>query len=155
MLPSSANLRKISSAVIEKVVPEPVRAGARIARNVLRPICFFAGVYALCTFGPAYSRKFQFDQDLRALALASAYNDESTSTIHDKIMQRGRELDLMVKDENVEVAREEDRVRINASYEMPVHLGGGKVVSFNFAPSCVEKVSSHAAVQVKSILEKK
>jgi hypothetical protein len=147
----SINLRKKTSAVIERVVPEPVRIWGRVVRNVISPVLAFITIYLIWTFGTSYARKVQFDDDLQTIARASVYNDDSESAIHEQIMERARQAGILLNDDDVQVTREEDRIVIGAKFVLPVKLVAGRTVTLNFAPSYSEKASHDAAMQAKTL----
>jgi hypothetical protein len=112
-------------------------------------------VYATWIVAPIYFAQYRFEEVVQSTARLAAYNDHDEEEIHNDIMQQARELGVPVKEEDVHVTREESVVRIETTYEVPIKLPRGHVVTLTFAPSSSEKTLSHPAIQEKKIKESK
>lgn len=144
-----------TTRVTRLVYETPVGGVLYRAKQALTYLTVFLAVYVTWLVMPTYMANYRLEDFIQQTARESAYNDDEEYQIHDKIMQRAKELSVPLKEENLVVTREEKLVRIQAAYQVPIKLATGRVITLNFTPFDSEKTLSHEAIQVKKAKEGK
>jgi Domain of unknown function (DUF4845) len=145
----------MATRITDLVTLPPVRGIVYRVKQVLTALAVLLAVYVTWIVMPIYFAQYRFEDAIQTKARTAAYNDQDEEEIHNEIMQQARELGIPVKEENLHVERGENVIRIDATYDVPIRLLQGHVVTLTFAPSSAEKTLTHAAIQVKKIKESK
>lgn len=88
--------------------------------------------YLAFAFMPPYFSKFQFNDDITSLARFAGPTTKSEDDIRAEVMRKAKENDIPIKEEQIQVTREQQNVTIHAHYTYVVTLIGGKQVPLEF-----------------------
>ena|SRR5690348_8257005 len=88
--------------------------------------------YLAFAFMPPYFSKYQFSDDLTSIARFAGPTTKSEDDIRKEVLRKAKENDIPIKEEQIEVTRDQQNVTIHAHYTQVVTLIGGKQVPLDF-----------------------
>jgi hypothetical protein len=146
---------KMTTRITELVTLTPVGGVLYRLKQFLTALAVILAVYVTWIVMPVYVANYRFEDAIQNAARISAYNDDEEYQIHDEVMLKAKEIGVPLKEENLVVTREEKLVRIQATYDVPIKLPTGRLLTLSFYPSSVEKALSHEAIQARKAKEGK
>jgi len=88
--------------------------------------------YLAFAFMPPYFSKYQFNDDITSIARFAGPTTRSEDDIRKEVMKKAKENEIPIKEEQIDVTREQQNVTIRAHYTQVVTLIGGKQVPLDF-----------------------
>jgi hypothetical protein len=145
----------MATRITDLITLPPVRDTVYRVKQLITFLAVVTAVYATWIVVPIYAAKIRFEEVIESTARMAAYNEKDEEEIHNDIMEQARHLGVPLKEENLHVERKENTVRIEATYDVPIRLPRGHMMTLTFSPSDTEKTLTHPAIQVKKITEGK
>jgi hypothetical protein len=89
-------------------------------RALLMILIVGGGIYVGSKVAAAYYAFYQFHSDLEQVALVASYSTKSEAEIQESVIARGRDYDIPLRPEQIQVRRAGNELAISAEYT--VHL---------------------------------
>lgn len=88
--------------------------------------------YLAFAFMPPYFSKYKFNDDISSVARFAGPTTRGEDDIRQEVMKKAKENNVPIKEEEIQVTREQQHVNIRAHYTQVVTLIGGKQVPLEF-----------------------